>query len=77
MDSKKVYDHTDTKREEEALDDSIQSILIESLDNVMYKNIVNCDNTKEIWDTIEAMCEWTEVVRDNMKGICNSLFVTT
>ena len=38
----------DTETEKVALDDSLQFILIESLDNVMYNNIINYTTTKKI-----------------------------
>ena len=43
---KKVTNYTDTEKEKVALDDSLQFIFIESLDNVMYNNIMNCTNAK-------------------------------
>ena len=43
---KKVTYYIDTEKENVALDDSIQFIVIESLDNIMYNKIVNCTTAK-------------------------------
>jgi len=52
----------------------LQLILIESLDNVMYNNIVNCDTAKQIWEKIEILCEGTEEVRSNQRRILISQY---
>ena len=51
------------------LDDALQLILVESLDSVMYNVVVNCTNTKQIWDTLEIITEGSEEVIDNKKEI--------
>ena len=58
-------EYSDPEKEKVSLDSSLQLILIESLDNVMYNNIVNCDTAKQIWEKIEILCEGTEEVRSN------------
>ena len=47
--------YSDPEKEKVSLDSSLQLILIESLDNVMYNNIVNCDTAKQIWEKIEIL----------------------
>ena len=62
-------EYTETEKEKVSLDSALQLILIESLDNVMYNNIVNCDTAKQIWEKIEILCEGTEEVRANQRRI--------
>ena len=42
--------YSDSEKEKIAMDKSLQLILIESLDLVMYNNIVNCTSEKQIWE---------------------------
>ena len=39
-------EYTEPEKEKVSLDSGLQLILIESLDNVIYNNIVNCDTAK-------------------------------
>lgn len=48
-----------------ALDDCLQFMIIESIDNVMYNNNINCTSAKQIRETIEVLCQWTKEVKDN------------
>ena len=66
--------YTETEKEKVSLDSGLQLILIESLDNVMYNNIVNCDTAKQIWEKIEILCEGTEEVRSNQRRILISQY---
>ncbi|KAL8092799.1 hypothetical protein AgCh_034883 [Apium graveolens] len=52
--------YTETEKEKFSMDNGLQLILIESLDNIMYNNIISRDTTKQIWEKIEIMCEGTE-----------------
>ncbi|KAK1389760.1 hypothetical protein POM88_017938 [Heracleum sosnowskyi] len=36
------------------------NILFNGLDSDMFDNVINCSITKEIWDTVQTICEWTE-----------------
>ncbi|KAL8155394.1 hypothetical protein AgCh_000686 [Apium graveolens] len=47
--------YTYIEKEKVSLDSDLQLILIESLDNVIYNNIVNCDTSKQIWEKIEIL----------------------
>ncbi|XP_063946117.1 uncharacterized protein LOC135151534 [Daucus carota subsp. sativus] len=51
------------------LDVTLQLILIESLDPIMYNNVVNCTSAKQIWDTLQIINEGSEEVRENKKEI--------
>ena len=57
------YDEKD--KETASLDDSLQLILIDSLNDHMYNQVVNCTSAKEIWETISIICEGTDEVREN------------
>ena len=71
---KKVSEYSDTEKEKVSLDDCLQFIIIEALDNVMYNNIVNCTSAKQIWETIEVLCEGTEEVKENQEQILVSQY---
>ena len=60
----------DSENEKITMDKSLQLILIESLDLVMYNNIVNCTSRKQIWE-----CEGSAEVKDNEKQILVSQYV--
>ena len=61
--------YTTVDTEEVGLDLSLQMILIDSLDSIMYNHVVNCKDAKHIWDTIEIINEGTEEVKENMLEI--------
>ncbi|KAL8103457.1 hypothetical protein AgCh_027877 [Apium graveolens] len=64
---KDASEYTEPEREKVSLDSALQLILIESLDNVMYNNIVNCDTAKHIWEKIEKLCEGTEELINDLQ----------
>ncbi|KAL8110822.1 hypothetical protein AgCh_026529 [Apium graveolens] len=72
--SKDPSEYTEPEREKVSLDSALQLILIESPDNIMYNNIVNCDTAKQIWEKIEILCEGTEEVRSNQRRILISQY---
>ncbi|KAL8099433.1 hypothetical protein AgCh_031896 [Apium graveolens] len=41
------------------------NILFNGVDGDMFDNIINCKTTKEVWDTIQIICDGTEQVREN------------
>ena len=41
------------------------NILFNGLDKDMFDNVINCTTSKEVWDTIQILCEGTEQVREN------------
>ncbi|KAL8135691.1 hypothetical protein AgCh_010355 [Apium graveolens] len=71
---KDLSEYSDPEKEKVSLDSSLQLILIESLDNLMYNNTVNCDTAKQIWEKIEILCEGIEEVRSNQRRILISLY---
>ncbi|KAL8114663.1 hypothetical protein AgCh_021502 [Apium graveolens] len=60
------------EKEEASLDASFQLILVDSLDPLMNKHVMNCKNSKHIWETIEVINEGTEEVRENKLEILTS-----
>ncbi|KAL8091512.1 hypothetical protein AgCh_033945 [Apium graveolens] len=51
--AKEPEDFTPTEKEEASLDTSLQLILIDSLDPLMNRHVMNCKNSKHMWETIE------------------------
>ncbi|XP_074362362.1 uncharacterized protein LOC141702605 [Apium graveolens] len=66
--------YTEPEKEKVSLDNSLQLILIESIDNVMYDNIINYESAKQIWEKIEILCEGTEEVQSNQSWILVSQY---
>ncbi|MGI4673347.1 hypothetical protein ACR2XN_28175 [Klebsiella pneumoniae] len=66
--------YTADEKEDASLDNSLQLILVESLDSVMFTHVVNCKNAKHIWETIEIINEGTEEVRENRLQILTSQY---
>ena len=66
---KEPSEYTDEENEQMNLDDTLQLILVETLDPVMYNVVVNCTNVKQIWDTLEIINEGSEEVTENKKEI--------
>ncbi|KAL8090009.1 hypothetical protein AgCh_039463 [Apium graveolens] len=67
-------EYTEPEKEKVSLDSGLQLILIESLDNIMYNNIVNCDTAKQIWEKIKILCAGTEEVKSNQRRILISQY---
>ena len=58
--------------EEEAevnLDRKVRYILFQGLSDELLKTVINCESAKEIWETLQILCEGTEEVRENNKGM--------
>lgn len=49
--------YTADEKEDASLDNSLQLILVDSLDSVMHTHVVNCKDAKHIWETIEIINE--------------------
>ena len=45
------------------------NILFNGLDKEIFDNVINCTTSKEVWDTIQILCEGTEQVRENKMQI--------
>ena len=56
---KDLEDFTFDEKEESSLDASLQLILIDSLDPLMNRHVMNCKNSKHMWETIEVINEGT------------------
>ncbi|KAL8100286.1 hypothetical protein AgCh_032511 [Apium graveolens] len=69
---KKPEDFTPAEKEEAFLDASLQLILVDSLDPLMNRHVMNYKNSKHIWETIEVINEDTEEVRENKLEILTS-----
>lgn len=65
---------TEPEKEKVSLDNSLQLIIIEFLDNIMFNNIIKCETAKQMWEKIEVLCERTEEVRSNQKHILVSQY---
>ena len=35
----------------------------------LLQTVINCESAKEIWETLQVLCEGTEEVRENNKGM--------
>jgi len=51
--------------EEVHKDKKAMNILFNGLDQDMFDNVINSQTAKEIWDTVQLICEGTEQVREN------------
>jgi gag-polypeptide of LTR copia-type/Zinc knuckle len=60
------------QKEIAVLDDNLQLILIDSLDETMVSQVINCVDARHIWKTIETICEGTDEVRENKMEILMS-----
>ena len=69
---KEPKDYTPDEKEDASLDINLQLILVESLDPIMYNHVVNCQDAKHVWETIETINEGTEEVRENRLEILTS-----
>ena len=41
------------------------NILFNGLDKNIFDNVINCTTSKEVWDTLQTLCEGSEQVRHN------------
>ena len=65
-------DFSPAEIEEASLDASLQLILVDSLNPLMNRHVMNCKDSKHIWETIEIINEGTEEVRENKLEILTS-----
>ena len=70
--TKDPNDYTAAEKEEASMDASLQLILVDSLDPLMNRHVMNCKDSKHIWETIEVINEGTEEVRENKLEILTS-----
>ena len=55
--------YTPDEKEDASLYITLQLILVESLDPIMYNHVVNCKDAEHIWDTTETINKGTKKVR--------------
>ena len=58
--TKDPEDYTAAEKEEASMDASLQLILVDSLDLLMNRHVMNCKDSKHIRETIEVINEGTE-----------------
>ncbi|XP_063939761.1 uncharacterized protein LOC135148464 [Daucus carota subsp. sativus] len=56
-----------TKEDEKEVhkDNKAMNILFNGIDDDMFDSVINCPTAKEVWDTIQTLCEGTDQVREN------------
>ena len=62
---KEKSEYTDTDKEYVAHDHNLQLIIVESMTKTMTHLILSLKTSKQMWDTIEALMEESEEVREN------------
>ena len=62
---KPVHEYSPEDIEEVHKDKKAMNILFNGLDTDMFDNVINCATAKDVWDTIQTLCEGTEQVREN------------
>ena len=62
---KSVSEYTEEDEKEVHKDKKAMNILFNGLDKDMFDNVINCTTSKDIWDTIQILCEEIEHVREN------------
>ena len=57
------YQEEDEKEVHE--DKKAMNFLFNCLDIYMFDNVINCTTSKEVWDTVQILCEGTQQVSKN------------
>ncbi|KAL8118821.1 hypothetical protein AgCh_016352 [Apium graveolens] len=52
-------------KEQVQKDKKAMNILFNGVDSDMFDNIIKCKTAKDVWDTIQVICDGTEQVREN------------
>ena len=63
--SKVASEFTEEDEKKVHKDKKAMNILFNGLDKDMFDNVIKCTTSKEVWDTIQILCEGTEQVREN------------
>ena len=71
---KKSSEFTAEEKEEIGLDTNLQLIIVDSLDDEMSHQVMNCTSSKQMWSTIGMIMEGTEEVRENRLDILTSQY---
>ena len=59
------HEWSDPDTEQLWKDKKAMNILFNGVDGDMFDNIINCKTAKDVWDTIQIICDGTEQVREN------------
>ncbi|KAL8105279.1 hypothetical protein AgCh_029172 [Apium graveolens] len=59
------HEWSDPDIEQVRKDKKAMNILFNGVDGDMFDNIINCKTAKEVWDTIQIICDGAEQVREN------------
>ena len=57
---KVASEYTEEDEKEVHKDKKAMNILFNGLDKDMFDNVINCTTSKEVWDTVQILCEGTE-----------------
>lgn len=71
---KPLKEYSDDEKEEHALDTSLQLIIMDSMDDEMSHQVINCKTAKQMWDSIEKIMEGTPEVQENRLDILTSQY---
>lgn len=71
---KPLSEFTDDEKDQIGWDTNLQLIIVDSLDDEMNHQIMNCDSAKHMWDTVEMIMEGTEEVQENRLDILTSQY---
>ena len=62
---KNPSEFTEEDEKEVHKDNKAMNILFNGIDDDMFDSVINCPTAKEVWDTIQTLCEGTDQVREN------------
>ena len=62
---KSVSEFTKEDEKEVHNDNKAMNILFNGIDVEMFDSVINCTIVKEVWDTVQTLCEGTNQVREN------------
>nr|XP_017250775.1 PREDICTED: uncharacterized protein LOC108221405 [Daucus carota subsp. sativus] len=62
---KNPSEFTEEDEKEVHKDKKAMNILFNGIDDDMFDSVINCPTAKDVWDTIQTLCEGTDQVREN------------
>ena len=62
---KNPSEFTEEDEKEVHKDKKAMNLLFNGIDDDMFDSVINCPTAKEVWDTIQTLCEGTDQVREN------------
>ena len=69
---KTVSEYIEEDEKEVHKDKKAMNILFNGIDKNMFDNVINCTTSKEVWDTIQTLCEKIEQVRGRQDTISHT-----